>query len=166
MNVKRIVVGELDENCYIVENKDNCIIIDPGDEVDKIVNNIDKKVVGILVTHYHFDHIGALDELVNKYKVKVNEVFDGFDYEIIETKGHTDDSKSFYFKSDNIMFCGDFIFKNGIGRLDLGGNSDDMVNSLKMIRKYPSDMVLYPGHGDKALLSNELNNIDYYINVL
>ena len=57
MNVKRIVVGELDENCYIVENKDNCIIIDPGDEVDKIVNNIDKKVVGILVTQIGRAHV-------------------------------------------------------------------------------------------------------------
>ena len=63
MNIKRVVVGSLEENCYIVEKNNKCIIIDPGDEADKIISNITCEVVGILITHYHFDHIGALDEL-------------------------------------------------------------------------------------------------------
>ena len=39
MNIKTIVVGELEENCYIIEKNEQCIIIDPGDEVEKIIIN-------------------------------------------------------------------------------------------------------------------------------
>ena len=160
MNVKRVVVGILEENCYIVESNNKCIIIDPGDEVDKIVSNIDKEVVGILITHYHFDHIGALDELKSKYNIEENNYnIDGFDFEVIDTPGHTSDSKCYYFKDDNIMFVGDFLFKNGIGRMDLPtGSVDEMKKSLDKIFKYPKDIVIYPGHGDKSTLGDEYNN--------
>ena len=61
MNVKTIKVGFLETNCYIIEECNKCLVIDPGDEADKILKNIKYKVVGILVTHHHFDHIGALN---------------------------------------------------------------------------------------------------------
>ena len=160
MNIKKVIVGSLQENCYIVENNDACIIIDPGDDVDKIISNISKKVVGILVTHYHFDHIGALDELKHKYNLVENcYPIDGFNFKIIETPGHTKDSKTFYFEENNIMFVGDFIFKNGIGRMDLPtGSESDMVKSLQKIFKYPENTIIYPGHGAKTTLKEEKNN--------
>ena len=159
MNIKRIVVGSLEENCYIVEKNNQCLIIDPGDEVQKIISNIDKEVIGILITHYHFDHIGALDEIKNKYKVSINDYYEGFDYEIINTPGHTSDSKTFYFKNDNIMFVGDFLFKNGIGRCDLPtGNIEEMKKSINLIFSYPLDTIIYPGHGDKSTLKDEIHN--------
>ena len=71
MNIKKVIVGELDTNCYIIENDNECLIIDPGSDANKIKNNIDKKVVGILITHRHFDHIGALDKLVSFYDTTV-----------------------------------------------------------------------------------------------
>lgn len=166
MNIKRVVVGILEENCYIVENHNKCIIIDPGDEVDKIINNINYPVVGILVTHYHFDHIGALKDLKEKYNLIENNFnIDDFDFEVINTPGHTRDSETFYFKDDNIMFVGDFIFNNGIGRMDLPtGSKKDMKKSLDMIFKYPKDTIIYPGHGGSTTLKNEKENIDYLLN--
>ena len=160
MNIKTIVVGPLEENCYIVENNNECIIIDPGDEADKIISNISKKVVGILITHYHFDHIGALDVLKDKYKLEENNYnIKGFDFEVIDTPGHTSDSKTYYFKKDNIMFVGDFLFKNGIGRMDLPtGNANDMTKSLDKIFKYPMNTIICPGHGDVSTLEDEYRN--------
>ena len=74
MIIKRIVVGELEENCYIVEKNNECIIIDPGDEAIRISENITKTVVGILVTHHHFDHVGALDKMKEKYNITKEEL--------------------------------------------------------------------------------------------
>ena len=165
MKIKRIIVGELEENCYIVEKNNKCIIIDPGDEVNKIIENITCEVVGILITHYHFDHIGALDELKEKYNIKENNYHIlGFNFEVIDTPGHTSDSKTYYFKKDNIMFVGDFLFKNGIGRMDLPtGNENDMINSLEKIYKYPLNTIIYPGHGDSSTLEAEKANNLFFL---
>ena len=163
MNIKRVVVGSLEENCYILEKNNECIIIDPGDEANKIIENINYKVVQILVTHHHFDHIGALDELKNKYNVDVNNYKgDNFKFDIIKTPGHTSDSVTFYFKEDNIMFVGDFLFNGSIGRYDLPtGDYNQMVESLNNIFKYPLDTVIYPGHGDITTLKKEKDNLGF-----
>lgn len=160
MNIKRVIVGSLEENCYIVEKNNKCIIIDPGDEAGKIISNITCEVVGILITHYHFDHIGALDELKEKYNLQENNYnIDGFDFEVIDTPGHTSDSKTYYFKDNDIMFVGDFLFKDGIGRMDLPtGSVNEMKKSLDKIFTYPSNTIIYPGHGDKSTLGEELFN--------
>ena len=60
MNIKRLEVGVLKTNCYILENNEETLIIDPGDDFEKIKENINKKLVGVLITHNHFDHVGAL----------------------------------------------------------------------------------------------------------
>ena len=62
MQVNRVIVGLLETNCYILTINDKCIVIDPGDEIDKIKEEIgNKEVVGVIITHSHFDHIGALN---------------------------------------------------------------------------------------------------------
>ena len=165
MEIKTIQVGYLDTNCYILTKDNECIIIDPGDDFDKIKKEIgNNKVVGCLVTHFHQDHIEALEEVVSYYEVEINkESFGKFKYETIETPGHTFDSKTFYFSKDKIMFTGDFIFKDGIGRTDLGGNDKDMINSINDFMKYNDDIILYPGHGPSTTLGQEKNNLlNYY----
>ena len=60
MNVKCVVTGYLDENCYILSKNGTCLIVDPGDDFLKIKEAIgDDKVLGVLITHSHVDHIGA-----------------------------------------------------------------------------------------------------------
>ena len=83
-------------------------------------------------------------------------------FDVIYTPGHTDDSITFYFEKEKVMFVGDFIFKGSIGRLDFGGNETDMKNSLKLIKKYPDDIIIYPGHNESTILGLEKNN--YYFN--
>lgn len=66
----RLTVGPLQENCYIVYNKENeCVIIDPGYESQRIIDTIEKeklKPLYILLTHGHIDHIGAVKDLKDK----------------------------------------------------------------------------------------------------
>lgn len=170
LNIKKIVVGELETNCYIVENKDSCLVIDPGDEFSKIKNSINKKVVGVLLTHKHFDHVRALKEIVDYYNVPVydkNNLSNGVnkigDFELIVNynPGHTMDSISFMF--DNIMFSGDFIFKGCIGRTDLGGDFAMMQDSIGKILKSENDYKIYPGHGDVTTLDEEREMLKYYL---
>jgi len=165
MKIKRIVVGVLSENCYVLTIDNECIVIDPGSEPERIETYIqDKKLVGILITHHHSDHIGALKELLNNHPdVKENVVnSDKFQYEIIENPGHTKDSVSYYFKNEKIMFTGDFIFKGAIGRTDLGGSDESMIKSLKMISEYPDDITIYPGHGFESTLGSEKESFQFY----
>ena len=168
MNIKRVVVGPLQENCYIVEKDGECIIIDPGDEVDKIIESITYPPVAILITHNHFDHVGALLSLKEKYNIPVydyNNLKEGelstgkFNIDVIYTPGHTSDSITFYFKEEEIMFTGDFLFKNTIGRTDLPtGNFKEMQKSIRKILTYSDIIKVYPGHGEDTTLGLEKKN--------
>jgi len=67
-------LGGAQANCYIVSVKDQALIIDPGDEAQKIITYLETKglvPIAILLTHGHFDHIGALEEVQGKYKIPV-----------------------------------------------------------------------------------------------
>lgn len=164
MKINRVVVGQLQTNCYILEENNKCLIIDPGAEYEKIKKVIDDKVVvGVIVTHYHFDHIGVLNYfdkilILDKNNLEEKEYnIDNFKFEVIYTPGHKEDSLTIYFKEDKIMFTGDFIFKNAMGRIDLpGGNYSDMLNSLNKMKEYDRDIIIYPGHGDKTCLKDEI----------
>lgn len=159
MNIERLVVGELQENCYLVTKNGKTLIIDPGDEAAKIINACNNlNVAEILITHHHFDHIGALKEIEKKFNLKENISSGYFDYEIIKTPGHSSDSISIYFKENNILFSGDFMFKGAIGRTDLEtGNMHEMINSLNLMKTFPINTQVFPGHGDPTILGIELN---------
>lgn len=174
MNLKIIKTGYLEENCYIISDK-KTIIIDPGDEANKIIshledNNLDLEA--ILITHHHFDHIGAIKDILKYKNVKVYDISNldekkyniaGFNIEIIYTFGHTDDSITYYFKDYNKMFVGDFIFEGSIGRTDLpNGNINEMIKSINKIKKYNEDIIIYPGHGNFTTLGNEIKNNYYF----
>ena len=163
MKIERLIVGPLEENCYIVTIDNKSIIIDPGDEAEKIINACkNKKIVGVLITHHHFDHVGALKAVEDYFKIKEGNC-PNIGFKVIKNPGHSNDSVSFYFKEDKVMFVGDFIFLNNIGRCDLPTGSDkEMLESLAYIKKYPNDIVLYPGHGEPTNLGYEKNNFKYY----
>ena len=161
--IERVVVGNLQENCYVVTIDNKTYLIDPGDEAEKIEKHLkDKNVVAILVTHHHFDHIGALEYFEKKYNLKHNS-YEYNNFKIIKCPGHTDDSVSYYFEKIKCMFCGDFIFLDNIGRMDLpGGSIKKMQESLNNISTYPDEIILYPGHGDKTSLGYEKRHFKYY----
>ncbi len=76
MKIKRLILGQMAVNCYVVFNEEtkNCLIIDPGDIGKKVLNFLELnelKPLAILLTHGHYDHIGAVDYLVNRFSMPV-----------------------------------------------------------------------------------------------
>lgn len=173
MQIERVVVGALEENCYIVSINDECLVIDPGSEFAKIKETIgNRKVLGVLITHEHFDHVGALEEVLNEYSTSVYK-FDNleekeysigpFKFEVIFNPGHSIDSVSYYFKDERKMFVGDFVFLESIGRCDLeGGNFSKMEESIEKLKEIEDDITLYPGHGLKTTLDYERRFNSYF----
>lgn len=173
MKTKVVKVGQLEENCYIIEEGEKCLIIDPGDEYEKINKKIVYDLVGVIITHHHSDHTGALAEIIQNYetaiydsdnlKEGINKI-DDFTFEVIKTPGHTSDSITIYFREEKAMFTGDFIFYHDIGRTDLpSGSLRDMINSIYKIKKYPEDTIIYPGHNRRTSLKEELKYLDTYL---
>ena len=162
MQIEVIKVGFLQTNCYLLTIDNTCLIIDPGAEYRKIQEIIgDRVVLGVIVTHHHFDHVGALKHFNHVYDIHnlkegINHI-GKFSFEVIYTPGHTSDSICLYFKKENIMFVGDSIFKDAIGRTDIGRNDLDLNHSLTKMLNYDENIIIYPGHGDKAILGQELH---------
>ena len=74
MEIQCLTVGELQANCYLLTQNGEAIIIDPGDEADVILYEIERTgcaLSKILLTHGHFDHIGAVADLAEKTGAKV-----------------------------------------------------------------------------------------------
>jgi hydroxyacylglutathione hydrolase len=75
MKWKQVPLGPLQTNCYLVYADDqSCLIVDPGDNPKKLIKMIDQlelKPEAILLTHAHFDHIGAVDSIRDKYAIQV-----------------------------------------------------------------------------------------------
>lgn len=172
MKIIRVVVGSLDANCYILVEDNKCLVIDPGGDSDKILDVIgDRNPLAILVTHYHPDHIGAIPSLKDKYDCPIYDrsdleereyEIDCFKFKVRYNPGHSDDSISFYFEDENALFTGDFVFKGSIGRWDIGGNYDEMQESLRSLKGLDKDITIYPGHGDKTTLFYEKEHNPYF----
>ena len=145
------------------------LIIDPVleniEQYIKLLNELDLKLVKVIDTHIHADHITAASKLKNKtncttimgehtpsnaveIKVKDNEIIyvDKLEIKVIYTPGHTKDSYSFLM--NGYLFSGDTLLINGTGRTDFqGGNSEDSYNSIfNRLLKLPEETLLYPAH--------------------
>jgi len=184
MELDSIVVGPIQTNCYLLKSTEgNFLIIDPGDNPEKILEKVPKdKIKMIVSTHGHFDHITAAMVLKRKTDAKLLiNLADSFmfpsDFEVdipledgmeislddiklkvISTPGHTPGSICLFDEKDKILFSGDTLFYSDHGRCDLPGSSyKDMVSSLKRIFKLPEDVIVYPGHGPKTNIKDEKN---------
>ena len=173
MKIETVVTGTLEENCYVLKKNNTCLVVDPGSDYHKIKEAIgDDKVLGVLITHSHFDHVGALRNFLTKRSIKIFKKSNTLekDYELgdfkfsaIYTPGHSSDSVTFYFKDEDVMFVGDFIFKESIGRCDLPtGSFKEMEKSISKINEYDDEITLYSGHGEETTLGYEKKNNEYF----
>jgi glyoxylase-like metal-dependent hydrolase (beta-lactamase superfamily II) len=163
MIIKRIPVGPLMANCYIVGDAltKEVIIIDPGDEAEKIFSVVEEdgyKVVSIALNHAHFDHVGALDAAKDRFGVPVinkEGIYHVGRHEVkaLKTPGHSDDGLSFL--CGNCVFTGDVLFRMSVGRTDLGGDFNTLRRSIHELYKLPEDTVVYPGHGLTTTIGKE-----------
>lgn len=84
---------------------------------------------------------------------------EGFRYEVIATPGHSPGSVCFYFPDENILFSGDTIFRDSVGRTDLpGGDMKELTKSLQALAVLPPQTKVYPGHGPETTIAREINS--------
>ena len=156
-------------------------IIDPVlenvDEYIQLLKELDLKLVKVIDTHIHADHVTGASKLKQatncktlmgehtpadtvEIKVKDNELIkiDGLKIKSLYTPGHTSDSYSFLL--DNYLFSGDTLLINGTGRTDFqNGSSKDAYNSLfNNILKLPEETLVYPGHDYNGKFSSTIGN--------
>ncbi|MCI6989736.1 MAG: MBL fold metallo-hydrolase [Campylobacter sp.] len=176
-------------NCYILKIDGGEVVIDAGQNSYEWVKQNTTNILAILSTHGHFDHIydnykfqkdgvrvyapkddafmmenDFFDMLENPCKPDIL-VGDGDEFEFGEIRfkfhhfpGHTPGCSMIEIK--NLLFSGDFIFKNSIGRYDFPfSNANEMKNSLLKLLKWDKDYRVYPGHGASTTLKVEQANI-------
>ena len=161
------------------------LIIDPVIEhtyiYTDLLNDLDLRLVKVIDTHIHADHISAMAELkertncqtvmgehskseVVNLKVKDNDkiIIDGIYLEALYTPGHTDDS--YCFLMNDRIFTGDTLLINGTGRTDFqNGSASDAYDSLfNKVLKLPEETLVYPAHDYKgnrfSTIGNEKKN--------
>ena len=157
MQIKSVVVGLLQTNCYLLSSNGEVVIIDPGDEAEKIIEAVKEmgEVKYIITTHSHYDHNSALSEVKEEVGGKVltnlkegDEIKVGDEKLIVlQTPGHTEDS--ICLMGDGFFISGDVLFYQGYGRTDLpGGDEKKMRETLERLsREISQGTVIYPGHG-------------------
>ena len=165
------------------------VIIDPGDGALEWIEKVCKNPLAILCTHGHFDHIYDCEEIRSKFNTKIyipkddafmceNDPFgllkakfkpdimvdDKDEIELGGVKfcfhhfaGHTPGSS--VITAENVMFSGDFIFKNSIGRYDFPFSDGALMKeSLNRVLEF-KDYRIYPGHGEPTSLDSERNSL-------
>ena len=160
---------------YIIASAEGreALIIDPVlenvEDYIKILNQLNLKLVKVIDTHIHADHVTGAGKLRDKtkcvtimgehtptdaveVKVKDDEIIqlDKFKIRALYTPGHTSDS--FCFLMNNYLFSGDTLIINGTGRTDFqNGSSKDAYNSIfNRLLKLPDETLLYPAHDYKG----------------
>lgn len=189
MKIKRFIGGMLESNGYVIFQKEGgeAFLIDPGYNSKVFIEYIkahDFTLKGILLTHHHYDHVGAVERVkdvfdcpvylhrrdCDMYRKNVDVYMEDGDIlyledeaiKVINTPGHTHGSVCFYSEKSRLCFTGDMIFNVDLGRTDLeDGSENEMRDSIvNIIDKWPNDIMIYPGHGDGCTMKKvrKINN--------
>ena len=189
IEIKSMTLGMVATNCYLIINKETkeALLIDPADNALRISNVIEENVCtlkAILLTHGHFDHIMALNELKKRYNVPVyahEEEEDVLkqsslnmsgmigqiyttqadiyvkDIIVLHTPGHTKGGVCYYLPEEKVLMSGDTLFHCSIGRTDFPtGSMSQLVRSVKeQLFVLPDDVQVYPGHDSVTSIGYE-----------
>ncbi len=159
-----------DNYSYLVidEKSNSSCIVDPSESgpVEDFIKKNKIELKFILNTHHHYDHVGGNKQLKKKYGAKVvgfkgdrkripeiditlndREVWksDEFEAKIYHIPGHTLGHVCYHFFNQNILFTGDTLFSLGCGRI-FEGTYEQMFLSLKLIKSFPKNTIIYCGH--------------------
>lgn len=175
MIMRQLALGPMANFSYVLgdaETRDGAVI-DPGWEAEAIIAAVREaglSLTTILLTHNHFDHIGALEELCALAQPRVVYVhtadaaglpplttpvhatqdgetilLGGLQIDCLHTPGHTPGGQCF--RVEGSCFTGDTLFVDGCGRVDLpGSDPEQMYHSLQRLAGLPPETVIYAGH--------------------
>ena len=186
LKIHTLTLGLYPTNTYIIheENSASCCVIDPGYQANTILEKLEElglTLDAILLTHGHFDHVGAVKDLAADTDCRVflcaedtmlpPMLTDGPLYytdtyadgtilniaglyiRILHTPGHTPGGVCLLV--DDVIFSGDTLFAGGCGRSDLGGDWATLVGSLKRLSQIEGYFKVFPGHGESTTLAYE-----------
>ena len=193
MEITTLTLGDYMTNCYILrqEGSDKCLIIDPGYEAGRILAFLQEKHLepeAILLTHGHFDHVGAVGDIAaetdcdvyisaadlslppmitngklfytHTYPASGTLNLAGLTLRILPTPGHTPGSVCLL--TGDTILSGDTLFRGSCGRTDLpGGSWEQIASSLKTLAALPADYRVLPGHGEETTLDWERKHNPY-----
>lgn len=194
LTVHTLPLGDYQTNCYIVhqENNSACVVIDPGYDaflIEEKLEQLSLQCQAILLTHGHFDHVGAVRDLVATFGCPVylrpeelsmppqmtagslyytdfypNEgqlSVAGLDFTVLHTPGHTPGSVCLL--AEDALFSGDTLFAGSCGRTDFpGGNAREMTASLRRLKALPDHLRVFPGHGGASTIADEKKHNFYF----
>ena len=187
MTIKTFYFNPFRECTYIVQDGDNTIVIDPGMLTDKEKERFKEyweanhlTLTHILITHAHEDHVCGLDWLqstihnsplgapstIHKSPLGAPSTIHNNqlppDWQLIPTPGHKEDAVCFYIPKEGVLFSGDTLFQESIGRTDLpGGDMSELMRSLQKLKQLPPETVVYPGHGYTTTIAHEIEYNPY-----
>ncbi len=197
MHIKTLTVGPIETNCYVVsdEQTKECAVIDPGAESGTIMDYIESaglKCCCILLTHAHFDHVGAVAELMEETgaPLYMNALDNGVSIGGGDEVFNAPEGTHFYSEGDTVqvgplefrvihtpghtpggvclvcqdaLFSGDTLFRDSCGRTDFAASStDDMLASLRRLSALPGDYEVFPGHMSATTLERE-RRMNYFM---
>jgi hydroxyacylglutathione hydrolase len=179
-------VGPWETNTYVLVCPDTgrSVLVDPAGEPETLLAMVgDTELVGILITHAHPDHIGALAEVRKELGVPVlaHQAARGIeadrwleDGDIVElgehslrvwhTPGHTEDQVCYAVEDDRRVIVGDTIFEGGPGHTSSAEAFQTTLRTLRdVILAWPDETICYPGHGPSFRLGDKRAAIEAFL---
>jgi len=157
-----------DNYLWLIHDQQHAVVVDPGDAAPILAALASRKLklVAILLTHHHADHVGGVAALLSDTPVPVygpaneqiqhvskllheNAIVDlpepGLQLRVIEVPGHTAGHIAYYCAEHEWLFCGDTLFAGGCGRL-FEGTAAQMTSSLSKLAALPDATKVYCAH--------------------
>ena len=154
----------------LINDQQQAVIIDAGmyetreqQRFAQYIQSHQLTPIALLITHAHPDHVCGQEYIEKTYGLSAiirpaegQLPIERFDILVISTPGHKEDCVCYYLPKENIIFTGDTLFQESIGRTDLpGGDMHELILSLRKLIVLPEETKVYPGHGPYSTVDYE-----------